>query len=68
MNQMGQKLAPALWVGINFIKALNIFWNINIYPINHMEGHIISSLIYPKDSNNKISKGDFIIKILILLP
>lgn len=58
----GPGLAPALWVGINFIKALNIFWNINIYPINHMEGHIISSLIYPKDSNNKISKGDFIIK------
>ena len=59
---MGPGLAPALWVGINFAKALNIFWDINIYPINHMEGHIISSLIYPKDSNNKISKGDFIIK------
>ncbi len=41
----GPGLAPALWVGVNFAKALSAVWNIPIYPINHMEGHILSPLI-----------------------
>ncbi len=41
----GPGLEPALWVGINFAKALSVTWNIPIIPINHMEGHIISALI-----------------------
>ena len=48
----GPGLAPALWVGINFTKALSIFWDLPIYPINHMEGHIVSGLI-TKIENNK---------------
>ncbi len=38
----GPGLEPALWVGINFAKALSFFWNIPLVPINHMEGHILS--------------------------
>lgn len=48
----GPGLAPALWVGVNFAKALSIIWNIEVYPINHMEGHIVSSLVTPLDDKN----------------
>lgn len=46
----GPGLEPALWVGINFAKALNLIWNIPIMPVNHMEGHVLSTLI---DSSQK---------------
>ncbi len=41
----GPGLEPALWTGINFAKALGLFWNKPIMPINHMEGHILSVLL-----------------------
>jgi N6-L-threonylcarbamoyladenine synthase len=41
----GPGLEPALWVGINFAKALAYVWNIPVIPVNHMEGHIFSSVI-----------------------
>jgi N6-L-threonylcarbamoyladenine synthase len=37
----GPGLEPALWVGVNFAKALSALWNIPIIPTNHMEGHIL---------------------------
>jgi N6-L-threonylcarbamoyladenine synthase len=58
----GPGLAPALWVGINFAKAISIIWDIKVYPINHMEGHIVSALVSPVDVENKSSYGEFIIK------
>ena len=58
----GPGLAPALWVGINFAKAISIIWDIKVYPINHMEGHIVSALVSPVDIENKSSYGEFIIK------
>lgn len=41
----GPGLAPALWVGVNFARALSLFWDIPIVPVNHMEGHITSILL-----------------------
>lgn len=41
----GPGLEPALWVGINFAKALSLWWDKPLIPTNHMEGHIFSSLI-----------------------
>ncbi len=41
----GPGLEPALWVGISFAQALGLLWNIPIIPTNHMEGHIVASLI-----------------------
>ena len=41
----GPGLEPALWVGIQFAKALGLAWNIPIVPTNHMEGHIASVLL-----------------------
>ena len=45
----GPGLEPALWVGINFARALSLVWQIPVIPVNHMEGHITSVL---KESSN----------------
>jgi len=44
----GPGLAPALWVGLNFAKALSALWNKPIVPVNHMAGHLYSALIQKK--------------------
>lgn len=41
----GPGLEPALWVGLNFAKALSLWWDIPFVPMNHMEGHIASVLL-----------------------
>lgn len=41
----GPGLEPALWVGINCARALSLAWNVPIVPSNHMEGHILISLL-----------------------
>ncbi len=41
----GPGLEPALWVGIVFAKTLAELWNTPLVPINHMEGHVIGSLL-----------------------
>ena len=41
----GPGLEPALWVGLNFAKALALVWDIPLIPTNHMEGHIVSVLM-----------------------
>ena len=40
----GPGLEPALWVGVNFARALSLLWRKPLIPINHMEGHILSGL------------------------
>lgn len=40
----GPGLEPALWVGVNFAKALSLAWEIPLVPSNHLEGHIVASL------------------------
>lgn len=42
----GPGLEPALWVGVNFAKALAFLWNLPLIPVNHMEGHIASVLVH----------------------
>jgi len=41
----GPGLEPALWVGINFAKALAHLWQKPIVPVNHLEGHIAASAL-----------------------
>ncbi|MDO8521343.1 MAG: tRNA (adenosine(37)-N6)-threonylcarbamoyltransferase complex transferase subunit TsaD [bacterium] len=41
----GPGLEPALWVGINFAKALSLIWKVPVIPVNHMEGHLVSALL-----------------------
>jgi N6-L-threonylcarbamoyladenine synthase len=65
---VGPGLEPALWVGINFAKALNFIWNIPVVPVNHMEGHILSVLIDSEISEKQeINIRDFEFPSLALL-
>lgn len=41
----GPGLEMALWVGINFAKALGHVLNIPVIGVNHMQGHLVSPLI-----------------------
>ena len=45
----GPGLEPTLWVGISFARMLSALWNVPIIPVNHMEGHIVGSLL-PSDA------------------
>jgi len=45
----GPGLEPALWVGINFAKALALLWEKPLVAVNHMEGHILSALAESKE-------------------
>ena len=49
----GPGLEPALWVGINFAKALALVWEKPLIAVNHMEGHILAALAQPEASNDK---------------
>ncbi len=40
----GPGLEPALWVGVNFARALSLVCRCPVVPVNHMEGHILASL------------------------
>ncbi|HVW71683.1 MAG TPA: tRNA (adenosine(37)-N6)-threonylcarbamoyltransferase complex transferase subunit TsaD, partial [Candidatus Paceibacterota bacterium] len=40
----GPGLEPALWVGVNFARALSAAWGKPIVSINHMEGHILAGI------------------------
>jgi len=40
----GPGLEPALWVGVNFAKALSALWNAPLVSVNHMEGHVFASV------------------------
>src|SRR3989344_8195521 len=47
----GPGLEPALWTGIEFAKKVAAKRGVPLIPVNHMEGHIISSLAQKNYSN-----------------
>ncbi len=49
----GPGLEPALWVGINFAKALATIWNKPLIAVNHMEGHILAALAQQEAPSTK---------------
>jgi N6-L-threonylcarbamoyladenine synthase len=51
---IGPGLPPALWVGVNFARALNAIWDIPLVGANHMEGHILSVLMPNMEKNIEI--------------
>ena len=59
MVTYGPGLAPALWVGVNFARALSVLWNIPIIPVNHMEGHITSTILKDDYTEQKHVLTDF---------
>jgi len=46
----GPGLPPALWVGLNFARAVALVWQKPLIPVNHMEGHLFSSLVNGKEN------------------
>src|SRR3989338_5828625 len=48
----GPGLAPALWVGVNFARALSYLWRGPLIPLDHMAGHLYSTLI-PRVASSK---------------
>jgi len=64
----GPGLAIDLEVGINFAKELSKKYNIPVIPVNHMEGHLLSSLLL-NSKGSGLLKGniDSIFPILGLL-
>lgn len=61
----GPGLEPALWVGINGALALHTVWKIPVYPINHMEGHILASVLAKKENIYEIP--DIALPAIVLL-
>lgn len=49
----GPGLEPALWVGINFARALSFVWKVPVIAVNHMEGHLLAALVQ-KDGEQTI--------------
>ncbi|MBP6881906.1 MAG: tRNA (adenosine(37)-N6)-threonylcarbamoyltransferase complex transferase subunit TsaD [Candidatus Pacebacteria bacterium] len=54
----GPGLEPALWVGVNFAKALALLWDVPVVPVNHMEGHILIS-VFDADRDDQLSEIQF---------
>ncbi len=67
---VGPGLAPALWVGVNFAKALSIAWDLPLIPLNHMEGHFYSAFFPEKIDNTigafKLKEAEYPILVLLL--
>ena len=66
----GPGLAPALWVGVNFARALSVIYNCPIMPVNHMEGHITSILLkdaYSEHDEALYPLSDFRFPMIALL-
>jgi N6-L-threonylcarbamoyladenine synthase len=54
----GPGLEPALWVGVNFAKAIALLWDVSVIPVNHMEGHVLASL-YDVEEEDKLTQVEF---------
>lgn len=52
----GPGLEPALWTGILFAKELAEKLSVPLIPINHMEGHIVSTLLESSLPNDRFSQ------------
>jgi N6-L-threonylcarbamoyladenine synthase len=51
----GPGLEPALWVGINFARALALLWDKPLAAVNHMEGHILAALVKQEKRGEEFS-------------
>jgi len=63
----GPGLEPCLWVGVNFAKALSAVWDVPIVGVNHMEGHVIMSLMQHSKVLQNVRMSDLEFPLLALL-
>ena len=61
----GPGLEPALWVGINFARALALVWDKPLVAVNHMEGHVLAALA--REEDEKLVIKDVAMPVLALL-
>lgn len=59
----GPGLEPALWVGINFAKALSMLWDKPLVAVNHMEGHVLAALAQKAASSKQLAGDSEILEI-----
>ncbi len=64
----GPGLEPALWVGVNFARALAHAWNLPVVPVNHMEGHLILSALAGQDEKYQVSSIKYQTKHKVQFP
>ncbi|MDB5244295.1 MAG: hypothetical protein JWN18_165 [Parcubacteria group bacterium] len=62
----GPGLEPALWVGINFARALSAVWDKPIVAVNHMEGHIVAALAKAAGQNLEIKNVEMPVLALLI--
>lgn len=62
----GPGLEPALWVGVNFAKALSMLWDVPLVAVNHMEGHVCTALT-TVESDNRLLIPEVQLPLLSLL-
>jgi N6-L-threonylcarbamoyladenine synthase len=62
----GPGLEPALWVGVNFAKALSLLWDIPLIAVNHMEGHTLSALASVEGNELTIENIDLPLLALLI--
>lgn len=53
----GPGLEPALWQGVEFAKRVAQERGVPLLPVNHMEGHLISSLAQPSGRDTYLLSG-----------
>ncbi len=64
----GPGLEPALWVGINFARALSLVWGKPLIAINHMEGHVLAALANKRQEQEAVLEiKDTALPLLALL-
>ena len=63
----GPGLEPALWVGVNFARALARAWNVPIVSVNHMEGHICAALATNATESHLLEIPEIELPLLSLL-
>lgn len=63
----GPGLEPALWVGVNFAKALALAWDRPLIAVNHMEGHLLSALLSESGQDGLYDLSTFETPLLALL-
>lgn len=62
----GPGLAGSLVVGMNTAKGLALASNLPLVGVNHLEGHIYSSWVYPADSSNPPPEPKFPLLALLV--
>lgn len=62
----GPGLEPALWTGIEFAKQLAVERGVPVLPVNHMEGHIVSSLAARTGDTSRIEHVQFPVLALLI--